>query len=116
MKKMKMWLSYDLGVSGDFEHLYSWLDDKKATECCNNCAFLEYEFPDSIVSDTQFVKKLKQELEERVEFKPGNRIYLIIQSLEEKTKGKPRGIFLIGKRKANPWEGYGTKATNVIDE
>lgn len=31
--KQLIWISYDLGVSGDYENLYAWLDDHGAKEC-----------------------------------------------------------------------------------
>jgi len=39
-----MWMSYDLGVKGDYEGLYAWLDDHDAKECGNSVAFLRYEY------------------------------------------------------------------------
>ena len=39
-----LWLSYDLGVKGDYEGLYAWLDDHNAEECGNSVAFLHYEY------------------------------------------------------------------------
>ena len=30
---MRIWLSFDLGISGDYEGMYAWLDDKNAQEC-----------------------------------------------------------------------------------
>jgi hypothetical protein len=38
MKKIAIWFTYDLGVGGDFQGLYSWLDDREAIECGNNNA------------------------------------------------------------------------------
>jgi len=36
--------------------------------------------------------------------------------MDEGKNEKSIGSFIIGKRKANPWEGYGTKTENSIDE
>ena len=33
MQEQMIWLSYDLGVDGDYENLYAWLDHKEAKEC-----------------------------------------------------------------------------------
>jgi hypothetical protein len=112
MKNIAIWLTYDMGVGGDFQGIYSWLDDNNATECGNNNAFFKYSYPDDIQTDGEFVKYIKSELESKVDFKPGNRIYIIRQAIN----GKSMGSFIIGKRKANPWEGFGTKAENSIDE
>jgi hypothetical protein len=113
MKKIAIWLTYDLGVGGDFQGLYSWLDDKKSIECGNNNAYFKYSFSDAITSDDQLLAALKAELEEKVSFKAGNRIYIIRKSIDT---GKSTGSFVIGKRKANPWEGFGTKSEATIDE
>ena len=37
-----IWLSYDLGIRGDYESLYSWLDDHEAKECGDSVAFLSF--------------------------------------------------------------------------
>ena len=113
MKTIAIWLTYDLGVGGDFQGLYSWLDDKGAIESGNNNAYFKYSYPKNITSDTQLVETLKKELEETVSFKAGNRIYIVRKSL---SKDNSIGSFVIGKRKASPWEGYGTKIENIIDE
>ena len=36
-----IWISYDLGVSGDYEGMYEWLDDHSATECGSSVAFVK---------------------------------------------------------------------------
>ena len=33
MKTSTIWISYDLGVRGDYEGLYAWLDSHGAKEC-----------------------------------------------------------------------------------
>jgi len=114
MKKTVIWLSYDLGVGGDFQGFYSWLDDNKATECGNNNAFFRYSYPESIETDKDFAEFLKNELENKIKFNPGNRVYIVTKSIDK--NGKSVGSFIIGKRKANPWEGFGTKTENSIDE
>jgi hypothetical protein len=116
MKKIAIWLTYDLGVGGDFQGLYSWLDDREAIECGNNNAYFKYSFPDTIASDAQLSEALRAELEEKVSFKAGNRIYIIKKSLDADKHGKFIGSFVIGKRKASPWEGFGTKFETTIDE
>jgi hypothetical protein len=116
MTKITIWLTYDLGVGGDFQGLYSWLDDKEAKECGNNNAFFEYSYPSNIATNMDLLKYLKKDLDERkISFTAGNRIYIIFKSIEA-NNGAPVGGWIIGRRKASPWEGYGTKATNTIDE
>jgi len=113
MANIAIWLSYDLGVSGDFQGLYSWLDDHEATECGNSMAFLKFNYPASVSNDAQLDEFIKTDLDEKVKFAPTNRIYIIRKSID---KQKTIGNYLVGKRKANPWEGYGTKTTNTVDE
>ncbi len=52
MKKM-VWISYDLGVKGDYEGLYAWLDDHKAKECGNSLAALEYDCTSNLIDELQ---------------------------------------------------------------
>jgi hypothetical protein len=37
--KSAIWLTFDLGVRGDYETLYTWLDQRLAKECGDNVAF-----------------------------------------------------------------------------
>jgi hypothetical protein len=112
MDKIAIWLTYDLGVGGDFQGMYSWLDDNEAVECGNNVSFLKYKLTKQIKADKELVELIKSDLLEKVKFIPSNRIYIIWRSLE---KGNIIGNFIIGKRKSSPWEGYGTKVDNTID-
>lgn len=106
--KKTIWISYDLGIKGDYQGLYSWLDDHEAIECGNSVAFMKYEFTGN------FKAELKKNLEDNVEFKPGDRIY-IVRGVKVDGKKLMRGIFILGKRKSNPWEGYGSKIDDTID-
>jgi hypothetical protein len=112
MNSVAIWFTYDLGVGGDFQSMYAWLDDHEAIECGNNVAFLKYKYSDAIKSDKALDEILIKELNGKIKFNPTNRIYIIRKSLE---KGKTIGSYIIGKRKANPWEGYGSKTDNTID-
>ena len=53
-------------------------------------------------------------MEDNVEFKPRDRIY-IVRGVKVDGKKLMRGIFILGKRKSNPWEGYGSKIDDTID-
>lgn len=95
-----VWLSYDLGVKGDYSNLYRWLDDAKAVECGDSLAYFRLEVPDTdALSD--FIKK---ELEANVTFAKTDRIYIIWKTKEGSNKGR----FIVGKRKASPWQGQGS--------
>ena len=91
-----VWLSYDLGMGGDYEGLYRWLDSKKALECGDSGAFFHF----SYVNDLE--KEMKKELEDNVDFKKKGRIYITYMRKDGKIAGK----FIFGGRKAAPWAGY----------
>ena len=43
MMKTAVWMSFDLGVNGDYEGLYQWLDAHEASACGDSVAFFNYE-------------------------------------------------------------------------
>ena len=47
--KSAVWISYDLGVNGDYESLYSWLDIQGAKECGTSVAYLTYTHVDDLM-------------------------------------------------------------------
>ena len=102
--KIRVWLSYDLGVKGDYENLYIWLDRNKACECGDSIATFLWELTDQ--SDIK--QQIGNSLNEFVEFSKKDRIYLIFK----KENGSHAGSFIIGSRKSNPWEGYSNEATS----
>ena len=103
---MRIWLSFDLGVSGDYEGMYAWLDDKNAQECGASVAsFLCSDEHDLLTS-------LKSEIEEAVTLNKRSRVYVVHKDDHGKSKGK----FLIGGRKSAPWEGYGGHDETDDDE
>ena len=93
-----IWISYDLGVNGDYENLYAWLDNKKALDCRNGVAVLRHETE----KENDVFQILKRELEDCVSFNKRARIYAICKN-EDKAKGK----FITGRKKSAPWEGFG---------
>jgi hypothetical protein len=96
--KNNIWLSYDLGIRGDYSGLYQWLDDIGAEECGNNVAFFKMEIEES----EDFLEKLLAEIKRNVEMKSGERFYVIYK----RPDGKYAGKYIIGNRRANPWKGY----------
>jgi len=101
------WLSYDLGVGGDYEHLYQWLDDHDALPCGNSVALFKF-----TTSEKNIDEALTKELMDQIKLFPGNLLYVVRQNDEGKTRGK----FLFGKRKSAPWIGFGSKAPQNDDE
>lgn len=103
-----VWLSYDLGVQGDYPHLYEWLDDRHAMECGNSMAYFRF----TSSSKEKLLEELQADLEEHVALSPQNRIYVV--SMKE--DGSFAGRFIVGRRKASPWEGYSHRTAETIDE
>ena len=101
--KKAVWLSYDLGVKGDYEGLYAWLDDHEAIECGDSVSFFNF----TVKKQENLVEELKNDLSKSVQLSKRDRIYVIWKNDDDKIKGK----FIFGKRKASPWEGYGTQET-----
>ena len=106
--KRAVWISYDLGVRGDYEGIYTWLDEHGAIECGDNIAFVkEYEVSRNLI------KTLKKDIQDSVEITKKTRIYVIWR--DAKTK-KMKGRFIFGTRKAPPWTGYAISKEEIEDD
>jgi len=93
---MRYWLSFDLGLHGDYDTLYGWLDQQGALECGDSVATFKSE-----KSRDLLVKELKNLLDE----KKNPRVYIVSM--------KSGGKFVMGRRKVRaPWTGYAE--TSVI--
>ena len=100
MTKTKIWISFDLGLDGDYDNLFHWIDLHDGTECGDHLAFVKYEF------EGDLEVSLVHDLSEAIAIRPRDRIYIIYtQGDERRTAGK----FLFGGRKQAPWAGYATK-------
>jgi hypothetical protein len=87
---MRYWLSFDLGLHGDYDVLYAWLDKLGALECGDSVATFKSE-----KSRDQLVRELRNLLDE----KKNPRVYIVSMKLG--------GKFVLGRRKARaPWTGY----------
>ncbi len=95
----RYWLSYDLGVNGEYEDLYAWLDRLGAKECGDSVA--------TFVSKASRAAIIK-DMRELLDLKRNPRIYLI-----DMTTG---GKFILGKRKVAPWTGYGQVSVDADEE
>lgn len=94
--KSLVWLSFDLGVSGDYESMYAWLDEREAKDCGSSVACFWFEHHGDVA------KTIKAEIEDRVSLNKRSRIYIVYQE-----ESRMRGSFIIGGRKSAPWDGYG---------
>ena len=96
--RIRIWLSFDLGVSGDYEGMYMWLDDRGAKECGDSVASLVF------AHDGDLLESLRSDMANVVSLNKRSRVYVVYRDHEGKNKGK----FVIGRRKNAPWNGYGT--------
>ena len=92
-----VWISFDLGIRGDYEGMYAWLDSHEAKECGDSVAYLKYEFQGDLV------QALLRDIEDSLEVTKKTRIYVIWQDPES---GSMKGRFIIGGRKSPPWTGH----------
>lgn len=105
--KQIIWLSFDLGLRGDYEGLYAWLDQHKAEECGEGVAFLTYPHDGETLPET-----LKADLDGSVTFDKRSRLYVIWRNKKQRMKGR----FIVGSRRAAPWVGMAPGAAIEDDE
>lgn len=108
---MKKWvmINYDLGLKGDYQNLYRFLDNNNALDCGNCNSALEIEVSkddfDTIFDEvTSMIKK-------NFEFSQNDRIYLTVTD----STNQMRGRFICGNRKRAIWEGYGDISPTEYD-
>ena len=106
MPTSTVWISYDLGVRGDYEGLYVWLDTHRAKECGDSLAVLSYRYQRSLPDE------LREDLKRDVAIDKRTRIYLIYR---ERTTNKNKGQFLFGGRRAAAWTGYASSDSDTVD-
>lgn len=102
-----VWISYDLGVRGDYEGLFAWLDDHEAKECGDSIALLKCSHSGDLI------EWIRSELRSAVEINKKARIYVIYR---DRSTNKNKGKFIFGKRKAAAWVGFGASAGENVDE
>ena len=102
------WISYDIGVGGDYEGMYEWLDDNSATECGSSVAFVKQYDCDG----EDLIRALERDIKATVKIDKRSRIYVILR-VGDQIKGK----FLFGNRKGTPpWDGYGQQSETDDDD
>ena len=98
-------LNFGLGIRGDYDNLYTFLDKNKAIDCGNsNCVF-EYHFRGSDLAYEDKFTQLLEDIEKSVNFGKNDRIYVVVHNDE----GNPKGKFIVGQRKTPVWDGYAVK-------
>lgn len=100
-----VWIGFDLGVRGDYEGLYAWLDAHQARECGESLAFIRYDNAGSLRD------ALARDIRKNVKISKETRIYIVWND-----DGKTKGRFIIGGRKAAPWSGYAMLESAEVDE
>jgi hypothetical protein len=103
--KQTIWVSFDLGIRGDYEGMYGFLDTHQAKECGDGVAVLQYDFEGDLAG------KLKEDLAQSVKLDKRSRIYVVFPG----ENGKYKGRFIVGGRKPPPWAGYGSVAIDEED-
>ncbi|HUT97619.1 MAG TPA: hypothetical protein VM054_00925 [bacterium] len=107
MEKQRIWLSYDLGIEGDYESMYFWLDSHEARECGDSVASFVYIFRHDLIEE------IKSDLEANVNLRKKDRVYIIFYDTVKKSL---RGGFIFGGRKRHaPWFGYAIRTTPEED-
>jgi len=102
-----VWIYFDLGINGDYEGIYEWLDNHNAHACGEHLAFVRYEF------NNDLFEELKGDIETQVNLVNKNHIYVVFKD----EAGNVVGKFLVGKRMKAPWIGYGSAdEEEMIDE
>lgn len=99
-----VWISFDLGVTGDYEGMYTWLAREKAEECGDSVAVLGYEHTRDLIA------ALKRDIRNNVKVNTKCRIYVI-----RLVEGKMKGSFIFGQRRRPPWIGYAEAGEQVED-
>ena len=104
----RYWISFDLGLQGNYEQLYAWLDQQDyktkgdrqgAKECGDNLA--------TFVS-SKSRSAIAKELKSRLSGQRNARVYIITM--------ESGGKFFIGTRKFAPWKGYAEVGSDVGEE
>ena len=91
-----VWLSYDLGIHGDYDGLFKYLDTYGAKECGDGTAAFSYPFKPDCQTE------IRKELEQHMEITTSTRIYIVFRTPD----GEYIGRFVFGERHRPPWVGY----------
>jgi hypothetical protein len=103
--KKAVWLTFDLGIQGDYQSLYQWLDTQQAIECGDNVAFVNFEYD----GKGDLANQIKESLKNTIKEDSKTRIYVIWRQKDKGVKGR----FIFGQRKSPPWAGYAPKPATV---
>ncbi len=99
-----VWITFDLGVHGDYKGLYAWLDAHEANGCGESVAVLTYRCEGSIPD------RIREELRKRIGIDDQTSVYVIYR---DPTTNENRGAFIFGERKAPVWNGCSSSRPNA---
>lgn len=110
MNKMNiLWITFDLGLSSDYQNMYRWLDKHNAEKCTDcTCVIRDYEYDGS--GEDSFIQYLKQDISSTVSLREKDVIYVIY-----KFGDTIRGRFLFGTRGIPQWRGSWVTTEDVED-
>jgi hypothetical protein len=97
--KTRYWISFDLGLMGNYSRVYEWLDSHGAQECGPGIA---------TILSTKSRDQLAAEIQKLFKGAPKARAYIISM--------KQGGRFVAGNRKAAPWGGFAVSSESSEDE
>ena len=121
--KQLIFLSYDLGIHGDYSNLYKWLDEHDAIECGDSFCKFRYDFT-SVIEDKsdedtkKMITELRLDIKSAINLSGTDRFYMVSEMFYKGQK-KMIGTFIHGRRKqSNPWDGASNKEdyTQILDE
>jgi hypothetical protein len=98
----RYWISFDLGLMGDYSHFYEWLDAQNAEECGSGTA--------AIVS-SKSLEEIVGEIRDVLKETPRARAYL----LSKLPDGRFGGKCVMGGRRKAPWAGFAVRASNAVE-
>ncbi len=106
IKTKPIWISFDLGVSGNYEKLFQWLDGHGAKECGDSLAYIkDYPYKDDLAHE------LRRDIIKSVKSIQYIRVYVVWSE-----GSRTRARFLIGGRKGAPWAGCAPSNQEEEDE
>ncbi len=100
-----IWISYDLGVRGDYEGMYVFLDSLDAKECGDSMSYCVFKYNKDLLSE------LRTAIKRHVSLTKRTRVYVISPS----SNGKYNGKFLFGRRKHPAWAGFAGQGSDEED-
>jgi hypothetical protein len=106
-KKQQVWLSYDLGVEGDYDGLWKWLGEWGAKECGDSLAVLSYSYR------TDLAKELVRDIKQDVKLHRRARLYLIYR--DDVTR-QVKGRFIVGGRRPPQWAEYSQESIEDVED